>query len=183
MIHEPTTSIEDNFPDIAAKHDEDFYWLNEDSREFLRNGYLLDGVTAEERVREIAENAEEILGDDGFADKFYEYMSRGYYSLASPIWSNFGLDRGMPISCFGSHIDDSVKSISYTQAEVQMMTKFGGGTSGYFGDLRPRGAPITNNGKSNGSKEFTRLFNTSINVISQGETRRGQFAGYIDVES
>jgi ribonucleoside-diphosphate reductase alpha chain len=171
-----------HFPRLEEKHSEDYYWLNEDSREFLREGYLLDDTTAEERVREIAENAEEILGEDGFADKFEEYMKRGYYSLASPIWSNFGLDRGLPISCFGSHIEDSIKSISYTQAEVQMMTKLGGGTSGYFGDLRPRGAPITNNGKSNGSYSFTELFDTSINVISQGETRRGQFAGYIDVE-
>jgi len=171
-----------HFPQLAAQHDESFYWLNDDSREFLRNGYLLDGVTAEERVREIAENAEEILDEDGFADKFYEYMSRGYYSLASPIWSNFGLDRGLPISCFGSHIEDSIESILFTHAEVGQMTKLGGGTSGYLGDLRPRGASITNNGKSNGSYSFTELFDTAINVISQGETRRGQFAGYIDIE-
>jgi Ribonucleotide reductase, alpha subunit len=101
------TMIKDKkFPEIEKRQSEDFYWLNDNSREFLRNGYLLDGVTAEERVRQIAERAEEILGEDGFADKFYEYMSRGYYSLASPIWSNFGLDRGLPISCFGSYIED-----------------------------------------------------------------------------
>ena len=170
------------FDGIHEQREEPFYWLNEDSRAFLRDGYLLDGVEAEERVREIAENAEEILGEEGFADKFYEYMSRGYYSLASPVWSNFGLDRGLPISCFGSHIEDTMDSILYTQAEVGQMTKMGGGTSGYFGDIRPRGSPITNNGKSNGSYSFTRLFDTEINVVSQGETRRGQFAGYIDIE-
>ncbi|WP_434521069.1 ribonucleoside-diphosphate reductase subunit alpha [Halorubrum sp. AS12] len=167
---------------VAEQHTEPFYWLNEDSREFLREGYLLEGVEAEERIRQIAERAEEILGEEGFADKFYEYMSRGFYSLASPIWSNFGLDRGLPISCFGSYMEDNIESILYTQAEVGEMTKQGGGTSGYFGDLRPRGSPITNNGKSNGSYSFTELFDTIINVISQGETRRGQFAGYIDVE-
>jgi len=170
------------FPQNKEKHGEEFYWLNEDSRKFLRNGYLLEGVTAEERVREIAEHAEEILGEEGFADKFYDYMSKGYYSLASPVWSNFGLDRGLPISCFGSHIEDNMESILYTQAEVGQMTKHGGGTSGYFGDLRPRGSPITNNGKSNGSYSFTELFDTEITVISQGATRRGQFAGYIDIE-
>jgi len=170
------------FPQNKEKHSEEFYWLNEDSREFLRNGYLLDGVTAEERVREIAEHAEDILGEEGFADKFYDYMSKGYYSLASPVWSNFGLDRGLPISCFGSHIEDNMESILYTQAEVGQMTKHGGGTSGYFGELRPRGSPITNNGKSNGSYSFTELFDTEITVISQGATRRGQFAGYIDIE-
>ncbi|OYR64925.1 ribonucleoside-diphosphate reductase subunit alpha [Halorubrum sp. E3] len=167
---------------VEQRHTEPFYWLNEDSREFLREGYLLEGVEAEERVRQIAERAEEILGEEGFADRFYEYMSRGFYSLASPIWSNFGLDRGLPISCFGSYMQDSIESILHTQAEVGEMTKQGGGTSGYFGELRPRGSPITNNGKSNGSYSFTELFDTIINVISQGETRRGQFAGYIDVE-
>ena len=167
---------------VAQQHTEPFYWLNEDSREFLREGYLLEGVEAEERVRQIAERAEEILGEEGFADRFYEYMSRGFYSLASPIWSNFGLDRGLPISCFGSYMEDSIESILHTQAEVGEMTKQGGGTSGYFGELRPRGSPITDNGKSNGSYSFTELFDTIINVISQGETRRGQFAGYIDVE-
>jgi len=167
---------------VKRQHEDPFYWLNEDSRAFLDEGYLLDGVTAEERVREIAERAEEILDDDGFADKFYDYMSRGFYSLASPVWSNFGLDRGLPISCFGSYMEDNMESILYTQAEVGEMTKLGGGTSGYFGEIRPRGSPITNNGKSNGSYSFTELFDTIINVVSQGETRRGQFAGYIDVE-
>jgi len=174
--------MRDAYAPIADKHDEPFYWLNEDSREFLNEGYLLEGVEAEERVRQIAERAADILDDDAFADKFYEYMSRGYYSLASPVWANFGLDRGLPISCFGSHIEDNMDSILFTQAEVGQMTKMGGGTSGYLGDLRPRGAPITNNGKSNGSYSFTELFDTMINVVSQGETRRGQCAGYIDVE-
>jgi ribonucleoside-diphosphate reductase alpha chain len=168
--------------EVNQQHEEPFYWLNEDSRAFLDEGYLIEGATAEERVREIAERAEEVLDDDGFADKFYDYMSRGFYSLASPVWSNFGLDRGLPISCFGSYMEDNMESILYTQAEVGEMTKLGGGTSGYFGEIRPRGSPITNNGKSNGSYSFTELFDTIINVVSQGETRRGQFAGYIDVE-
>jgi ribonucleoside-diphosphate reductase alpha chain len=167
---------------VEETHSEPFYWLNEDSREFLREDYLLEGVEPEERVRQIADTAADILDDDEFADKFYDYMSRGFYSLASPVWANFGLDRGLPISCFGSYMEDTMESILYTQAEVGEMTKLGGGTSGYFGELRPRGSPITNNGKSNGSYSFTELFDTIINVVSQGETRRGQFAGYIDVE-
>ncbi len=177
-----TTQTRELFETVAQEHRTDFGWLNDESRQFLRNGYLLDGVTAEERVRQIADRAEEILEIPGFADKFFDYMRQGFYSLASPVWSNFGLDRGLPISCFGSHIEDTMESILYTHAEVGEMTKLGGGTSGYLGDLRPRGAPITNNGKSNGSKSFTELYDTVINVVSQGETRRGQFAGYIDVE-
>jgi len=169
--------------EVNQQHQEPFYWLNEDSRAFLDEGYLIEGVTAEERVREIAERAEEILDDDdGFADKFYDYMSRGFYSLASPVWSNFGLDRGPPYQLLRQPHGDNMESILYTHAEVGEMTKLGGGTSGYFGDIRPRGSPITNNGKSNGSYSFTELFDTAINVVSQGETRRGQFAGYIDIE-
>ena len=167
---------------VREQHKEPFYWLNEDSKEFLREGYLIEGVEPKERIRQIAENAEEILDEEGFADRFYDYMSRGFYSLASPVWANFGLDSGLPISCFGSYMEDNMESILYTHAEVGEMTKLGGGTSGYFGEIRPRGSPITNNGKSNGSYSFTELFDTAINVVSQGETRRGQFAGYIDVE-
>ena len=72
----------------------DFAWLNEDSRLFLQRGYLLEGTTALDRIRYIAEHAERKLGIEGYADKFFHYMARGYFSLSSPIWSNFGLDRG-----------------------------------------------------------------------------------------
>lgn len=176
------TEIPQAIQDVKEQKQEPFYWLNENSKEFLRRGYLLEGVEPKQRVREIAEHAEDILGIDGFADKFYNYMSKGFYSLASPVWANFGYDRGLPISCFGSHIEDTMESILFTHAEVGEMTKLGGGTSAYFGDLRPRGSPITNNGKSNGSYSFTQLFDTVIDVVSQGETRRGHFAGYIDIE-
>ena len=160
----------------------DFHWLNDDSRLFLQRGYLLEGTTALERIRYIAEHAERKLGIEGFADKFYHYMARGYVSLSSPIWSNFGLDRGLPISCFGSYIGDSIHEIMTTTAEVGMMSKIGGGTSAYFGDIRPRGSVIKNNGKSDGSFNFSKLFDTIIDVISQGTSRKGQFAGYIDIE-
>lgn len=160
----------------------DFAWLNEDSRLFLQRGYLLEGTTALDRIRYIAEHAEHKLGIEGFAEKFYHYMARGYFSLSSPIWSNFGLDRGLPISCFGSYIGDSIHEIMETTAEVGMMSKIGGGTSGYFGDIRPRGSAIKNNGKSDGSFNFSKLFDTVIDVISQGTSRKGQFAGYIDIE-
>lgn len=157
-------------------------WLNENSRLFLSRGYLTEGVTPEARVRFIADKAQEILGIDGFADKFYGYMSQGYYSLSSPIWANFGISKGLPISCFGSYLEDNMGGILYTQAEVGMMSKFGGGTSGYFGDLRHRGAPITDNGESSGAVHFMKLFETIIDVVSQGSTRRGRFAPYLPID-
>ena len=157
-------------------------WLNENSRNFLKGGYLTEGVTPEQRVRTIAVTAEGILGIEGFADKFYGYMEKGYYSLSSPVWSNFGNDKGLPISCFGSHVGDNMSGILHTQAEVGMMSKYGGGTSGYFGDLRHRGAPIRDNGQSSGAVHFMKLFETIIDVVSQGSTRRGRFSPYLPIE-
>ena len=157
-------------------------WLNENSRLFLSRGYLTEGVTPEQRIRDVANTAEELLKIDGFADKFYGYMEKGFYSLSSPVWSNFGTNKGLPISCFGSHLSDNMGSILYTQSEVGMMSKYGGGTSGFFGDLRPRGAEITNNGQSSGSVHFMKLFETIIDVVSQGSTRRGRFAPYLPID-
>ena len=158
------------------------YWLNENSKIFLSKGYLMEGVTAEERIREIAKKAETYLNKPGFADKFYDYMSKGFYSLASPVWSNYGLKRGLPISCFSSYIADDMSRILYTHAEVGMMTKYGGGTAGHFAGLRPRGAPIKDNGTSSGSVHFMELFDNLINIVSQGSVRRGHFAPYLPVE-
>ena len=159
-----------------------FDWLNEQSRTFLSRGYLLDGQTAEQRIRIIADAAEKHLGIEGFADKFYDYMGRGFYSLASPIWSNYGTDRGLPVSCFGSYIDDHMESILHGHAENGMLMKTGGGTSGYFGAVRPRGAPIRNNGESSGSVHFMELFDKLASVISQGNVRRGFFSPYLPID-
>ena len=170
--------------DSKFQMNEEWYWLNENSRAFLARGYLAEGQTPEERVRFIGEHAEKILNKPGFADKFEKYMSKGWISLASPVWSNFGSEKGLPISCFGSYIADDMASILYTQAEVGMMSKYGGGTSTYFGALRERGAPIANasNGYSSGSVHFMQLFDTMVDVVSQGSVRRGNMAAYLPIE-
>lgn len=157
-------------------------WLNEHSRTFLKRGYLTEGVSAEERIQFIAENAEKILKKKGFAEKFYGYMAKGYYSLSTPVWANFGLVKGFPISCFASHIGDTMADILFTHAEVGMFSKYGGGTAGYFGDLRGRGTDITDNGVSSGAVHFMQLFETLVDVVSQGSTRRGHFSPYLPVE-
>ena len=174
---------------------EKFYWLNEDSRKFLSRGYINieKGETPEGRIREIAEKAEWYLKDmaktsaaakkfDGFADKLYEYMSRGYYSLSSPVWANYGKARGLPVSCFGSFVDDNMESILYGVAENGMLMKNGGGCSGYFGAVRHRGAPITDSGESSGSVHFMQMYDTLASVVSQGSVRRGFFSAYLDID-
>lgn len=160
---------------------EPWYWLNENSRSFLDRGYL-EGQKPEDRVRAVGERAEAILGEKGFADKFVDYMSRGWISLSTPVWANFGAKRGLPISCFGSYLPDHMSGILYTQAEAGMMSKYGGGTSGYFGALRARGKSIRDGGSSSGPVHFMQLFEAIIDVVSQGKVRRGSFSPYLPVE-
>jgi len=159
-----------------------YYWLNKESRLFLTRGYLIEGTSPEERIKGISMAAEKILKTPGFGERFEKYMSMGYYSLSSPIWANFGLLRGLPISCFGSYIDDTMESILTKTAEVGMMTKMGGGTSAYFGELRSRGSNIQSGGKSNGAVHFMELFETVANVVSQSNVRRGSFAAYLPID-
>lgn len=159
-----------------------YYWLNNHSRLFLERDYLENGVSPEKRIKEISNNAEKILNIKGFSDKFEDYMSRGFFSLSTPVWTNFGNKRGLPVSCFNSHISDTMESILDKVAEVGMMSKLGGGTSGYFGELRPRGAKISVGGESSGPTHFMELFDKVSEVVSQGSTRRGSFAAYLPVE-
>lgn len=159
-----------------------YYWLNEDSIKFLEAGYLEEGTAPKERIKQIADNAEKILGIEGFSEKFENYMSMGFYSLATPVWTNFGNSRGLPVSCFGSCLSDRMESILGKVSEVGMMSKLGGGTSGFFGNLRPRGAKISVGGESSGPVHFMELFSTVSDVVSQGSARRGSFAAYLPVE-
>ena len=159
-----------------------YEWLNKDSRKFLERGYLLEGETPEQRIKDIAEAAEKLLKIKGFADKFEGYMERGFFSLSSPIWSNFGRTRGLPISCFGSYVKDTMEGIMEKVSETAIMTKHGGGTSAYFGAIRGRGTPISSGGESTGSVHFMELYNKLMNVVSQGNVRRGSFAAYLPIE-
>ena len=162
---------------------ENWWWANEDSRLFLSRGYIDGNMTLEERVREIAKSAETILDIEGFSDKFYHYMSRGYYSLSSPVWSNFGTKKGLPISCNGVFIEDSIDSILTKVGEVGMQTKMGAGTSAYLGYLRSRGSEIKSGGSADGPVHYANMFETTVDIISQGNVRRGSMAVYLDIES
>jgi ribonucleoside-diphosphate reductase alpha chain len=160
----------------------DFYWVTEETRQFMEKGYLDPGQTVEEREREISDHAGMILGDKQFADKFYKNLASGWYSLSTPVWVNFGKNKGLPISCFGTQVQDDTFDILRGAAEIGAMSKVGGGTATYFGNLRPRGAKISSGGETNGSVSMMELYNTTTNVISQGKVRRGSWAAYLDVE-
>lgn len=157
-------------------------WLNKDSRNFLAKGYLQEGQTAEERIRQIAEAAERHLNLPGFADLWEEDLLKGWASLASPIWSNFGHGKNLPISCNGSFIPDDTAGILRKTAEIGMMSKYGAGTSAYFGAIRPRGSEISTGGFSNGPLPFIEGVQGWVNVISQANVRRGNIAVYLPIE-
>lgn len=159
-----------------------YYWLNEDSRTFLSRDYLPKGVSGEERVMQMAVNAENILGISGFAEKFENYMGNGFYSIATPTWNNFGNSKGLPCSCNGNYIKDDLSDILRNVAEVGMMSKYESGTSAFFGDLRPAGSIVSKGGTSSGPVHFMELFETVTNVVTQGATRRGNIAAYLPVD-
>ena len=161
---------------------EKYWWLNEESEQVLNRGYLLKGETVEGAIDRITEAACKRLFKPELKEDFKELIERGWMSLSSPIWANMGTKRGLPISCFNVHVPDSIEQITHKVGEVIMQTKIGGGTSGYFGELRGRGAAITDNGKSSGSVSFMKLFDTIMDVVSQGGVRRGAFASYLDID-
>lgn len=171
-------------PPLAAR--EDYDYINIESQRILAKGYIDPKSTkpvkeaAIDRVNYLIDRAEEIL--DRKLPTMRKGVRRGWISPSSPVWSNFGTDRGLPISCNGSYMEDTVDSIVYKVAEIGMMTKEGAGTSVYMGAIRPAGTPISGGGKALGPVHFARLVQEQVSVISQSNVRRGNAAPYIDID-
>ena len=158
------------------------WWFNEESEQMLNRGYLLKGEALEGAIDRITEAAAKRLYKPELKEAFKEMIVKGWISFSSPVWANMGTQRGLPISCFNVHVPDSIEGITHKMGEVIMQTKIGGGTSGYFGELRHRGTAVTDNGKSSGAVSFMKLFDTAMDVVSQGGVRRGAFAAYLDID-
>lgn len=157
-------------------------WYTPLSEVFMERGYFNEGDTIESRIKSISELVGKTFSDEeGLTEKVKDYIEKGYYVLPSPVWSNVGTNRGSGISCFNTHISDSIESIIRANAEVGMLSKIGGGTSGYFGELRPSGAKISTGGETHGAVNFMQMFDATKTVISQGNVRRGEFAAYLDM--
>jgi ribonucleoside-diphosphate reductase alpha chain len=157
-----------------------YYWLNENSRTFLSRGYINE--EPEQRIKDIANIAEKYLHMPGFAEKFENYMAKGYYSLSTPVWINFGKQKGLPISCYGSNVDDSLDSILNAGREIGMMSKYGGGTSAYLGNIRPRGSVISTGGLADGPVHYAKIYDTVVDICKQSAARRGACAVYLPLE-
>ncbi|ASV44599.1 ribonucleotide reductase of class Ia (aerobic) [Agrobacterium phage Atu_ph04] len=160
----------------------EFKFLNANSRLVLSRGYIQPGVTAEERIHQIIRKAAQASKIPDFENEFLYHVQEGDVSFSSPIWSNYALDRGLPISCNNSHVGDSIEAIVTKLAEIATMTKNGAGTSAYFGDVRPRGSVVSTGGSSHGVMPFIELLDKKINTISQGNVRRGNCAVWIPIE-
>lgn len=160
---------------------ENYWWLNEESQNMLGRGYLRKGQTAQSKIKKVSYYAANILGMPELGHRFENIFAKGWASMSSPIWANFAEDRGLPISCFGSHVPDSVQGIYESLTEVAKMTQMGGGTAGYF-PLRPKGSPVSGGGESSGLMSFLELFDVSTKVVSQAGVRRGAFAAYVEID-
>jgi len=161
---------------------ERYWWKNKESDQILNRGYLLQGESVEGAIDRICSAAAKNLYRPELKEAFKEMVERGWMSLSSPIWANMGTERGLPISCFNVHVPDRIEDITHKLGEVIMQTKIGGGTSGYFGAMRERGSAVKDNGKSSGAVSFMKLFDTTMDTISQGGVRRGAFAAYLDID-
>lgn len=161
---------------------EDFFWINSITEKFLTKGYI-DGSSKEDiiaRIFNIIETAEKYLNRP--LPLVRKGVKRGWVSFASPVWSNFGTDKGLPVSCNGSFMEDSIESIIRANSEIGMMTKLGSGTSCYMGKIRSSGQKTSNGYISQGAVHFAKLLQETVSVISQSNVRRGSCCVYIDVD-
>ena len=158
------------------------YWQTEEAMLTLSRGYLLEGETPRGMYTRLAKAAASQLGKPELESQFFEILWNNWLCPSSPVCSNFGTDRGLPISCYGSTIPDSIDGIFNTLHETAMLSKNGGGIGHYWGDVRGRGKHIKGNGTSEGIVPWLRIEDTTISSVSQGGVRRGSSAQYLDVE-
>ena len=157
-------------------------WMTEEALHTLSAGYLLPGETPRDMMMRLASTAAKINQDPTLEEDLFYCLWNGFIGPASPVCSNFGTNRGLPISCFSVHLSDSVSSIYSHLKETAQLSKNGGGVGVYYGDIRPAGAPISGGGKSTGVVPWAQQFDLCARVVSQGGVRRGSFAHYISID-
>ena len=157
-------------------------WMDEISLATISKGYLLPGETPKKAYRRVASAAASRLRKPELENKFYNLMWKGWLGLASPVLSNMGTDRGLPISCFGVDTPDSIRGIGLTNAELMKLTSQGGGVGISVSRIRPRGTEITGNGKSEGVVPWCKIYDSAIIATNQGSVRRGAASVNLDIE-
>ena len=167
---------------MQADGDMPLHWST-GSWQLFKNKYLYQASTPRQQYQRIAATlATHTPNPSEWKDKFFDLMWKGWLSPSTPILANTGTNRGMPVSCAGSYVPDSVDGIYAAKRETAMLTKMGFGTAGYLGDVRCRGSEISVGGKSSGVLPIIEGFQKDMEYVSQGTARRGSWAGYLPID-
>ena len=148
----------------------------------ISKGYLLAGEVPKDAYWRVATAAARRLKKPQLASKFFDYIWRGWLNLASPVLSNMGTDRGLPISCFGIDVADSIQDIGSKNLELMLLAKHGGGVGIGINQIRPAGSPITDNGTSDGVVPFAKIYDSTILATNQGAVRRGAASVNLNID-
>ena len=148
----------------------------------ISKGYLLPGEKPKDAYWRVATKVAQRLNKPQMATKFFDYIWRGWLNLATPVLSNTGTDRGLPISCFGIDVADSIFDIGNKNLELMLLAKHGGGVGIGINQIRPAGAPITGNGTSDGVVPFCKIYDSTILATNQGSVRRGAASVNLNIE-
>ncbi len=148
----------------------------------ISKGYLLAGEKPKDAYWRVATAVAKRLEKPQLATKFFDYIWKGWLNLATPVLSNTGTDRGLPISCFGIDVGDSIYEIGSKNLELMLLAKHGGGVGIGVNMIRPAGARITNNGTSDGVVPFIKIYDSTILATNQGSVRRGAASVNIKID-
>ena len=158
-------------------------WMTEISLATISKGYLIPGENVKQAYKRVANTVAKRLDKPEMANKFFRYMWKGWLNLASPVLSNTGTDRGLPISCFGIYTPDSIRGIGLTNAELMRLTSLGGGVGISLSRVRGRGDKIGNGstGQSEGVVPWAKIYDSTIIATNQGAVRRGAASVNLDI--
>jgi ribonucleoside-diphosphate reductase alpha chain len=145
-------------------------------------GYLLMGESPREAYMRVSNAVARRLYKPELAEQFFDYIWKGWLCLASPVLSNTGTDRGLPISCFGIDVADSINDIGNKNLEMMLLAKHGGGVGIGINMIRPAGSKITGNGTSDGVVPFCKIYDSTILATNQGSVRRGAASVNLNIE-
>ncbi len=148
----------------------------------ISGGYLVNGESPRDAYTRVAKTVAKRLYKPEMADRFFDYIWKGWLCLASPVLSNTGTDRGLPISCFGIDVGDSIMEIGNKNLEMMLLAKHGGGVGIGVNMIRPAGSKITGNGTSDGVVPFCKIYDSTILATNQGSVRRGAASVNINIE-
>ena len=148
----------------------------------ISKGYLLDGEKPKDAYWRVSTAVARRLGKPQMSSKFFDYIWKGWLCLATPVLSNTGTDRGLPISCFGIDVADSIQDIGTKNLEMMLLAKHGGGVGVGINQIRPAGSKITGNGTSDGVVPFCKIYDSTILATNQGAVRRGAASVNLNIE-